>query len=103
VEIILLLTIGAIFLTTGDIIAKKWVLSDKKYWYFLTLLFYIIGLNFLIASYRFEDIAVASITLEILNITILTLVGIRLYKEKISKTELTGIILGIISIIILEI
>jgi multidrug transporter EmrE-like cation transporter len=100
--IFVLLTAG-IVLTIGDIFAGKWVESNKKYFYFLTLIFYMIGLNFLIYSYKFEDIAVAAIIMEIFNIVTLTLVGRFLFKENITRTETAGIIVGIIAVIILEI
>ena len=100
---LLILLIAGLTLTIGDLVAGKWVTSNKKSFYILTLLLYMIGLNFLIYSYKFEDIAIASIIMEIFNIVTLTLAGRFLFKENITKTEIAGIIVGIIAVIILEI
>lgn len=112
------LFIAGFTLTIGDLIAGKWVeestqeaegKSDKikalvstRILYLLVLLFYMVGLNFLIYTYKYEDISVASVTMEIFNIIILTIAGRFLFKEKISKTELLGIFIGIIAITLLE-
>jgi multidrug transporter EmrE-like cation transporter len=101
-EPILILLVGGLSLTIGDLIAGKWVENKNKFLYILIMLFYMMGLNFLVMSYRFEDIAVASIILEIFNVTSLTLAGIYFFKENITKTELAGIIVGILAIIVLE-
>jgi len=99
---LLILLIGGLSLTAGDLIAGKWVENRNKFLYILIMLFYMIGLNFLVISYQFKDIAVASIILEIFNVTSLTLAGIYFLKENITKTELAGIIVGVLSVIILE-
>ncbi len=100
---LLILLIAGLTLTVGDLVAGKWVVSNKKSFYILTLILYMIGLNFLIYSYKFEDIAIASITMEIFNIVTLTLAGRFLFKENITKTEIAGIVVGIIAVVILEI
>jgi multidrug transporter EmrE-like cation transporter len=100
---LLILFVGGVVLTLGDIVAKNWVIKKEKYLYVVCMLFYLIGLNFLVWSYKFEDIAVASIIFEIFNVITLTLAGIYLFKENITKTELAGMILGVFSIIVLEI
>ena len=100
---LLILLIAGLTLTVGDLVAGKWIASNKKSFYILTLILYMIGLNFLIYSYKFEDIAIASITMEIFNIVTLTLAGRFLFKENITRTEVAGIMVGIIAVIILEI
>lgn len=100
---ILILLVAGITLTVGNLVAGKWVQNNNKFLYILVLFLYMIGLNFLIYSYKFEDIAVASITMEIFNIVTLTIAGRFLFKENITKTELAGIMVGIIAIIVLEI
>jgi len=94
--------IGGLSLTIGDLIAGKWVENMSKLFYIFIIIFYMIGLNFLVISYEFKDIAAASIILEIFNVITLTLVGIYFLKENITKTELVGIIVGVLSVIILE-
>lgn len=100
---LLILFLAGTILTVGDLLAGRWIVSNSKNTYIAVLVSYMIGLNFLVWSYKFEDIAVASITMEIFNITTLTLAGIFLFKERITKTELAGICIGLIAVIILEI
>ena len=56
-----ILFIGGLILTAGDIVMKKWVLSSAIPTYLLGMVLYIIGLNFLAYSFRFKDIAIASV------------------------------------------
>jgi multidrug transporter EmrE-like cation transporter len=98
---IYILLIGGLSLTIGDLFAGKYIKSKTKLLYALVMIFYIIGLNFLIYSYKFENIAVASIMLEIFNVVTLTIAGKFLFKENITKSELCGIIIGLIAVIIL--
>lgn len=100
---IIILLLAGLILTAGDLVAGKWVENNKKFFYILALVFYMVGLNFLIYSYKFEDIAVASVIMEIFNVATLTLAGKFFFKENISKTELAGIIVGVVAVIILEI
>ncbi len=97
-----ILLAAGIILTIGDLFAGRWIQTKSRFLYTLVLVLYMIGLNFLIYSYKFEDIAVASIMMEIFNIVTLTLAGKFLFKENITKTEIMGIIVGVIAIIILE-
>jgi multidrug transporter EmrE-like cation transporter len=116
---LIILLIAGLVLTVGDLVAGEWVQKNKKtffgkrfsifkksqkasLYYWLALVFYMIGLNFLIYSYKFEDIAVASVIMEIFNIVSLTIAGKFLFKENISKTEFAGIVVGVFAVIILE-
>jgi multidrug transporter EmrE-like cation transporter len=97
----ILLSAGFI-LTLGDIVAGKWVQDKSRALYIGTLVLYMIGLNFLIYSYKFEDIAIASVSMEIFNIVTLTLVGKFFFKQHITKTETLGIVVGLLAVLLLE-
>ena len=88
-------------MTVGDIFAGMYIKSKGKMLYLSVILFYIIGLTFLIFSYKFTNIAVASITLEIFNVVTLCVVGKFLFKENITKFELCGIATGVVALILL--
>jgi multidrug transporter EmrE-like cation transporter len=99
---IILLAIGAFIDTIGDIIMKKWVV-DKNIWIFVAGMFtYLIGLGFLAYSYNYKNIAVASVIFVILNIIMLSITSWFYFKETLSPLQITGITVGIIAIIILE-
>ncbi len=100
---IILLLAGGIILTIGDIFMKKWINADSYVFYFIGLVTYLIGLNFLAQSFRFKNIAVASAILVIINVVTLSVVSWFYFKETLSPTQIAGIIVGIIAIVILEI
>lgn len=99
----LFLTITAgMLLTIGDIVLKQWVKHSYNSLYIGGILLYLISMNLLAHSYKYEDIAVASMLMVVFNIITLTLVGYFLFDENITVYEVTGIALGITSIGFLE-
>lgn len=99
---IILLLIGGVVLTAGDLIMKKWVVTSSGFLYFAGLAVYLLGLIFLVESFKYKNIAVASTIFVIFNIIILALVSWIYYKETLSILQLVGIIMGITSVIVLE-
>ena len=97
-----LLFIGGIILTIGDIVAKEWIHTGGNYLYIFIMLMYLVGMFFLVSSYKLENIEIASTVLIIFNITTLTLIGILLFNEEISLKKIIGISLGLIAVILLE-
>jgi multidrug transporter EmrE-like cation transporter len=100
-DYIFLLFFGGLALTVGDIFAGKYIQSRRKMLYLSVIFFYIIGLVFLIFSYKYTNIAIASITLEIFNVLTLCIIGKFLFKENITKFELCGIATGVVALILL--
>ena len=98
----LLLFLGGIILTMGDVFMKKWVGSMAHVYYVLGMLLYVVGLNFLAQSYRFENIAVASAILISFNLITLAIVSWLFFKEPLSGLQILGIVLGVASIVCLE-
>jgi multidrug transporter EmrE-like cation transporter len=97
-----LLFFGGIILTAGDIVAKQWVVSNKNYLFLLVLFLYLFGLIFLIFSFKYKNIAAASLIFVIFNIITLTLVSWFYFNERLTTIELIGIMLGLISVSLLE-
>jgi multidrug transporter EmrE-like cation transporter len=97
-----ILLVGGIVLTIGDLLMKNWVEGNGSYWYVIGLFVYMIGLNFLSYSFKYKNIAVASVIFTLFNVIILALVSWLFYKEKLSGMQLLGIILGLTSVVILE-
>ena len=101
-HVIFLLAIGGIILTVGDIIFKSWVEKPHTGMYVLGLAVYLVGLMFLVQSFKFENIAVASTIFVILNITTLLLVSWFYFVEKISLLQFSCIALAFVAILLLE-
>jgi len=99
---IILLAIGGLILTFGDLVMKKWVINNNIYFYIIGLIIYLIGLNFLAQSFKYKNIAIASTIFVIFNVVLLSIFSWFYFKEKLSTFEIIGIVLGLTSIIILE-
>jgi multidrug transporter EmrE-like cation transporter len=99
---ILILAIGGIILTAGDIIMKKWINTQSNVFYTFGIVVWVIGLLFLAESFKFKNIAVASTIFVIINVVTLLIVNWLYFKEKLSGLETFGIFLGIVAITLLE-
>ena len=98
----LLLLIGGIILTIGDIVMKKWVITRTTDLYIVGILIYVIGMNFLAHSFKYKNIAVASVIFVLFNVITLSIVSWHYFKEPLNTTQIVGMALGLASVVILE-
>ncbi|MFA6553472.1 MAG: SMR family transporter [Patescibacteria group bacterium] len=99
---ILLLVAGGITLTAGDIFMKEWVNSNRRLFYLIGLVIYMIGMLFLAQSFKHKNIAVASVMLVLFNVISLSIVSWLYFKEGLTGWQLFGILLGLSSVVVLE-
>lgn len=99
----IILFIGGSVLTVGDIVMKKWVVDNNSFLFIIGLAIYLVGLVFLAFSFKYKNIAVASVLLVIFNVLSLLFVSWFYFREKISLLQLAGIALALIAVVILEI
>ena len=99
---LILLAVGGLVLTLGDLAMKKWVISNKIYFYIVGLIIYLIGLNFLAQSFKYKNMAVASIIFVIFNVVTLSIFSWIYFNEKLNALEMIGLMLGLASVVILE-
>jgi len=66
------------------------------------VIFYFIALNFLARSYRFENIAIASVIMEVFNLVTYLLISYWKFGDHISRLEVLGLILGMAAIMCFE-
>jgi len=99
---LVLLFIGGVITTAGDIVAAEWVRAGGVYLYLLVMTLYLIGTFFLLDSYQSEDIAVASTLLVIFNVSTLVVAGMIIFGEELSPTKVIGIMLGLVAVVLLE-
>ena len=100
-----LLVLGGITLTAGDIVFKFWIERSLPYlsvWYMSGLMLYIASLVFLVESFRSENIAVASVILVLLNIVFLALFSYFYFGDKLTLLQMLGLVLALLSISLLE-
>lgn len=103
---ILWVTIGGIALTIGDVIFKFWVEKSLPYtslYYLGGLTIYIVGLVFLVESYKTENIAIATAIFVLINIITLAIFSWLYFGEKLSAIQIFGLFLACMAIVLLEI
>ncbi|MDD4937984.1 MAG: hypothetical protein PHX34_03125 [Candidatus Shapirobacteria bacterium] len=98
----ILIFTGGVVLTIGDLVMKKWVNSGTSIFYVLGLIVYMVAMVFLSQSYKYKNIAVASLMLVLFNIITLLIVSWFFYQEKLSLVQFIGVFFGLVSIVILE-
>ena len=100
---ILLIFVAGIFLTAGDLVLRSWV-AEPDTWrlYVLGVVLYFVALNFLARSYRFENIAIASVMMEVFNIVTYLAISHWKFGDTLSRFEIMGIIFGIAAIACFE-
>lgn len=100
------LTFGGIALTIGDLIFKFWVEKSLPYFsvpYVGGLILYIIGLLFLVESFKTENIAVASAIFVLINIITLAIFSWFYFGDRITFLQLVGLLFAGMAILLLEI
>ena len=96
------LIIGGILLTCGDLFMKSWAVTDKYFNYGIGILFWVIGSLFLAWTYKFKNMAVATIIYIFINVATLLLVSWIYYKEPLTAKQMIGVGLGLTSLFLLE-
>lgn len=94
--------LGVIFEIVGDVFFKKWTINDKSILMWVGFVIYAVGALFWAYSLKYEMLSKAISIFTILNLVIVALIGMIFFKEEISIVGKLGIILGIISIILIE-
>lgn len=86
----------------GDVFFKKWTILNKPILIWIGFVIYAIGALFWAFSLKYEMLSKAISIFTVLNLVIVALIGVVFFKESISLVGKIGIILGIISIILIE-
>jgi len=100
---IILPTIVAILEIIADILFKEWAIHAKKIPLFSGIILYVLATFAWAFSLKYQGLVRAVLIFGIITATVAILIGIFIYKEQASPLNILGIILGIISIILLEI
>ncbi len=94
---------GAVALEVlGDVLLKKWVLQDRGLLLYSGLALYFLGTVLLAFSLRHEYLSKAISVFTVLNLIAVVLAGVFLFKENLTLVNKAGIILGLVSIMLLE-
>lgn len=86
----------------GDIFLKKWVGDNRNIVLIIGLAVYFLGTIFWALSLRHEYLSKAISIFTVLNLVVVALVGVLYFKEHLSCINKVGIVLGVLSVILLE-
>ncbi len=94
--------LGVGFEIVGDVFFKKWSLEHRSWMIAAGLIIYTIGTACWAYTLKYEMLSKAISVFTILNLVAVVLVGVIYFKEDLSLTAKIGMILGIISIALIE-
>ena len=92
----------ALFNAAGDFNGKKWTQSGRTRILVIAALMYAIDQTFFAISLTFGALATNIFVVFILSSILDVLLGVLYFKEKISKTNLIGLVLGFAALILLN-
>jgi len=98
-----LIALAVAFEVMGDVFFKKWSADSRNILLYIGLGVYFIGTVFWAISLKYEYLSKAISIFTVLNLVIVTLVGVLYFKEDMSLVNKIGIGLGIISVALIEI
>ncbi|MFA6089134.1 MAG: hypothetical protein WC755_04685 [Candidatus Woesearchaeota archaeon] len=100
---LILVLMGGIVLTGGDVLMRFWMENNHFSLFVLGIMVYVVGEVLMAFSFKYQNIAVASIMTVIFNILALTLLSYFMFGDKMNTLTIVGMALAIVSVIILEI
>jgi multidrug transporter EmrE-like cation transporter len=98
----LLVTLAVIFEIAADILFKYWSINARGVLLWSGVALYTVGTVVWAYSLKFEGLSKAITIFTVLNLIVITFVGVLLFKEEISLINKIGILFGVISVILLQ-
>ena len=86
----------------ADFLFKKWVIGSNKWFLIIGICAYLISTIFWAFSLRYESLSKAISIFTILSLIVVVLMGVYVFNEHLSITNVIGIVLGIVSIILVS-
>ena len=99
----ILILIAVVFEVGADILFKEWSLQHKQLLFYSGLGVYFVGTVFWAYSLKFDYLSKAITVFTVLNLIAVILVGVFFFHESLSNLNKLGIVLGIISVLLLQI
>lgn len=97
-----LIIIGAAIEVFADIFFKIWNDKGGNHLIIAGAFLYLIGTGCWVASLKYETFTKSGVIFLLFNITLLSLTGLFFFKDDLSIINKIGILLGIVSIIMVE-
>jgi multidrug transporter EmrE-like cation transporter len=98
-----LILTATLFEVVGDVFFKKWTIDNNNLVLIAGFVIYFIGTVFWAFSLKYEYLSKSISVLTVLNLIAVALVGVLYFKEDLTLINKIGIILGVVSVILIEI
>jgi multidrug transporter EmrE-like cation transporter len=94
---------GGLLLTGGDLFMKEWIAKSDWRWFGVGLAFYFAGSVTVAFSFRYENIAIASLMLVVFNVVTLLLISWLVFHENLSPARLAAMAVALLAVAVLEV
>lgn len=98
-----LIIVAAALEVLADAFFKEWSLKNKNVLFGIGMAIYLLATIIWAFSIKYELLSKAICVFALLNIIIVVLVGVLYFKEQLTLLNKIGVLLGIISVILVEI
>lgn len=97
-----LITIAVLIETAADVLFKKWSGTSNTWFFVIAMVVYLVGTALWAFSLKYDFLSRAISMFTVLNMILVTLAGVLIFNEHLSFTNKIGFVLGLISIVLLQ-
>lgn len=97
-----LITLAVAFEVFADILLKKWIIESNTTLFAIAMVLYVISVIFWAYSLKYQMLSKAITIFAVVNLIVIVLVGVIFFKESLNTTNIIGIILGILSVVLIS-
>lgn len=100
---LLLIGLAVLIEAFGDILFKEWSLHDSKWLFVAAFVVYALGSIPWALSLKYGLLSRSIVIFTVLNVLIVAVAGLLLFKEQLSIANFVGIFLSVLGIVLIEI
>jgi multidrug transporter EmrE-like cation transporter len=97
-----LLAVAVLFEAAGDILFKQSATTNKYVYFYVGFAVYVVGSLLWAYSLRFNLLSRSIVIFMVLNVIVVVAAGILFFKEHVTLATWIGMLLGVLSVILLE-
>ena len=97
-----LIALAVLLEAVADVLFKKWSLGSRNLLLIIGFVIYFIGTVFWAFSLKYEYLSKAISVFTVINLIVIVLIGFLYFNEDLSLTNKIGVMLGVISVILVE-
>ena len=99
---LILIVTASVLEVIADIFLKKWSINSRNILFISGLVIYFVATIFWAISLKYELMSKAITIFFVLNMILVVLAGVLMFGEKLSLINKLGILLGIVSLVLVE-